>query len=219
VNFLYPYLGESLINVLRRLGFEVILPVGEVCCGTPFRTLGLEEEAAEVARKNFDIFSKLNVEAVLSLCPTCTLTLKSEYPKLVGQGIDSATDISTFLLDVMNFTGCDSPYKNAVYHDPCHLKYGLGIAREPRKIIKNIGIDLIQTYGDRCCGFAGLFSLSNRQLSRELLNNCLREYAKEKSEAIITSCPGCIMQISGEVSDKPVLHLIEIIEEALMPSS
>jgi glycolate oxidase iron-sulfur subunit len=145
--------------------------------------------------------------------------LKSEYPKLIGHGIDRATDISEFFLNLMDFNQCASPYNNAVYHDPCHLKYGLGVFREPRKIIHNIGIDLQETYGDRCCGFAGMFCLSNKHLSRELLQNCLREYSKGKSEVIITSCPGCIMQISGEVRDKPVLHLIEVIEEALIPSS
>jgi Fe-S oxidoreductase len=34
---------------------------------------------------------------------------------------------------------------------------------------------------------------------------------------IITSCPGCIMQLSREVKDRPVLHLIEAIEDAVLP--
>jgi len=75
INFLYPHLGESLINVLHRLGYEVILPAGEVCCGAPLRTLGLEKEAIELAKKNLGIFNRLNVDAVLSLCPTCTLAI------------------------------------------------------------------------------------------------------------------------------------------------
>ncbi|MFA6056306.1 MAG: (Fe-S)-binding protein, partial [Thermodesulfovibrionales bacterium] len=54
INFIYPQLGESLINVLHTLGYEVILPAGEVCCGAPLRTLGLEEEAAAMAEKNLD---------------------------------------------------------------------------------------------------------------------------------------------------------------------
>ena len=151
VNFLYPYLGESLINVLHRLGYEVILPAGEVCCGAPLRTLGLEKEAIELAKKNLEIFSRLNVDAVLSLCPTCTLAIKAEYPKLIGEGIDKAKDISSFFLDELNSSQFSllSSLKGAVYHDPCHLKYGLGIEREPREIIENIGIDLIETEGDK----------------------------------------------------------------------
>ncbi len=219
INFLYPHLGESLINVLHRLGYEVILPMGEVCCGAPLRTLGLEKEALKLARKNLRIFSRLNVEAILSLCPTCTLTIKAEYPKLIGKGIVNAVDISSFFvnkLDHSQFSLLSSNLKSAIYHDPCHLKYGLGIEREPREIIRNIGVDLIETGGNRCCGFAGIFSLSYRELSQRLLNNCIRDYIKTEPEMIITGCPGCMIQLTKAVKNKPVLHLIEVLEEAML---
>lgn len=219
VNFLYPHLGESLVNVLNRLGYEVILPAGEVCCGAPLRTLGLEEEAIALARKNIEIFSRLNVEAVLSLCPTCTLSIKGEYPKLVGKGIDNAMDISRFFIDKIDssrFSYRSSHFKSAIYHDPCHLKYGLGIEREPRKIISNIGIDLKKTEGERCCGFAGVFCLSHKELSQGLLNKCIKDYTKAGAEMIITSCPGCMMQLSQGVNNKPVFHLIEILDELML---
>ena len=222
VNFLYPQLGESLINVLHRLGYEVILPAGEVCCGAPLRTLGLEKEAVKLAEKNIGIFSKLNVEAVLSLCPTCTLTLKREYPNLIGEGIEKATDISTFFVDKLEpsqLSPLISPAKTALYHDPCHLKYGLGIEKEPREIIRKIGIDLTKTPGGKCCGFAGTFCFSHKELSQRLLHKCLEDYTGSAAEMIITSCPGCIIQLSREVKDRPVVHLIEAIEEAVFPES
>jgi glycolate oxidase iron-sulfur subunit len=217
INFLYPYLGESLINVLHRLGYEVILPSGEVCCGAPLRTLGLEKEAIELAKKNLGIFSRLNVDAVLSLCPTCTLAIKVEYPKLIGEGIDKAVDISSFIIDKLDPSQFSflSSSKGAIYHDPCHLKYGLGIEREPREIIENIGFDLIETEGTRCCGFAGVFSLSYKKLSQGLLNKCIMDYTKREAEMIITACPGCMIQLTKGIKNKPVLHLIEVIEEAM----
>jgi len=217
INFLYPYLGESLINVLHKLGYEVILPSGEVCCGAPLRTLGLEKEAIELAKKNLGIFSRLNVDAVLSLCPTCTLAIKVEYPKLIGEGIDKAVDISSFIIDKLDPSQFSflSSSKGAIYHDPCHLKYGLGIEREPREIIENIGFDLIETEGTRCCGFAGVFSLSYKKLSQGLLNKCIMDYKKREAEMIITACPGCMIQLTKGIKNKPVLHLIEVIEEAM----
>ncbi|MEW6067216.1 MAG: (Fe-S)-binding protein [Nitrospirota bacterium] len=220
VNFLYPHLGASLINVLRSLDYEVILPTGEVCCGMPLRTLGMEKEAIKLAKKNVSIFNKLNVEAVLSLCPTCTLAIKGDYPKLIGEGIEKAMDISSFFVDKLNpsqLSHLPSDFKKAVYHDPCHLKYGLGIEKEPREIIGHTGIDLIETRGQKCCGFAGVFSIAYKELSQGILNKCLGDYVKAGGEMIITSCPGCMIQLSRGSEDKPVLHLIEIIEEALLP--
>jgi glycolate oxidase iron-sulfur subunit len=222
VNYLYPHLGEALISVLHKLGYEVVLPAGEVCCGMPLRGLGLEEEARRLAKKNFGILSKLNVEAVLSLCPSCTVALKKEYPGFIGEGIENAADISSFFLDKMDFSRFRhliSPEKKAIYHDPCHLRYGLGIEKEPREIIKNIGIELIKTREKRCCGFAGVFCLSNKDISQALLNKCLNNYMSSGAGMIVTSCPGCIIQLSREINDKPVLHLIEVIEEALLQNS
>ncbi|NWF75364.1 MAG: (Fe-S)-binding protein [Nitrospirae bacterium] len=217
VNFLLPHIGESLINVLHELGYEVILPAGEVCCGSPLRAVGLEEEAIKLARKNKDLYKRLNVEAVLSLCPTCTLSLKEEYPKMIGEGID-AIDISLFLSNKIDYFLTKHPkpkFKSAIYHDPCHLKYGLGIEKEPREILKNIGIDLIPHKSDRCCGFAGTFCFSFREISEALLNNCIKEYSSSGAEMIVTSCPGCIIQLAKGFKNKPVIHIIEVIEEAI----
>jgi glycolate oxidase iron-sulfur subunit len=218
INFLFPHIGESLIHVLHKLGYEVILPAGEVCCGAPLRAIGLEEEAIKLARKNTDLYKRLNVEAVLSLCPTCTLSLKEDYPKMIGEEIENAIDISRFFIDKIDpsvFKRLSPQFKPAIYHDPCHLKYGLSIEREPREILKNIGMDLIQNEGERCCGFAGTFCFSFREISQSLLNNCVKEYSASGAEMIVTSCPGCIIQLSKGFQDKPVIHLIEAIEEAM----
>lgn len=218
VNYLFPHLGESLIQLLHRIGYEVILPAGEVCCGAPLRTLGLENEAMHCAQKNSAVFNKLNVEAVVSLCPTCTLTITKEYKELTGKGIDKAMDISTFFVDKISalpFSKIPSHLKKALYHDPCHLKYGLGIVKEPRQIMAAMGFDLIETKGEKCCGFAGVFCLSYKELSRGLLRKCAQEYEASGADAIITSCPGCIMQLKKEVKNTPVIHLIEALEETV----
>lgn len=217
INFIFPSLGMSLINVLLRLGYEVVLPKGEVCCGAPFRGLGFEEDAVELAKKNREIFNRLNAEAVITLCPTCLLSIKAHYPKLIGKGIDNAVDISSFLLDRLepgSLARIES-FSTATYHDPCHLNYSFGIKKEPRELMRQSGIDVIDTEGEGCCGFGGLFSLNHRELSRRLLGKRVDAYVRTGAEAVVTSCPGCIMQLGAGIKDRPVLHLIEVVEEAL----
>ncbi len=217
-NFIYPNLGKSLINVLSILGYEVILPPGEVCCGIPLRTLGLEEKAILLARKNFDLFSKLNVDAVLSLCPTCTLALKTEYPKIIGKGITNSYDISEFLLDKITSSEKHKnvSFSKAIFHDPCHLKYGLGVTKEPREILRKIGIDLIKTKESKCCGFAGTFCFSNKSLSKNMLDTCMDYYDRYEFQTLITSCPGCILQFSQKLYNKKIVHIIEVIENIFL---
>jgi len=212
VNFVMPHLGESLINVLQKSGYEVVLPKGEVCCGNPLRTLGLEDQAIEQAKKNFRVFSRLKVEAILSPCPTCTLMLKTEYPKMIGKGLDRAMDISVFFSDKIEAT--DSINKTAYYHDPCHLSYSLGVRKEPRQLIQRAGLRLTGQEDSGCCGFGGLFCLSNKEISQNLLAKKTGNIMGSDADTVITSCPGCILQLSRTIIDRPVLHLVELLEEA-----
>lgn len=217
VNYIMPQIGESLIHVLKKMGYEVILPKGEVCCGAPLRGLGLEEEAVELAKKNLRLFSRLKVDAVLSLCPTCTLNIKTDYKKMTGQGLEMAMDISVFFNDRLGFAG--SIDKTAVYHDPCHLQFGLGVTKEPRELIKKAGISLMDSGESGCCGFGGLFCLSYRDLSENLLRDRTGVLIDSRADTVVTSCPGCMLQLSRTITDRPVLHLIEVIEEAFCDRS
>jgi glycolate oxidase iron-sulfur subunit len=212
VNFIFPQYGESLINVLRRFGYEVILPKGEVCCGVPLRTLGLEKEAAELAKRNYRVFSRLNVDAVLSLCPTCTAALKFHYPDMIGKGLHDAMDISVFFRDKVGLA--DSIRKTVFYHDPCHLRHDLGVNKEPREIIRKAGLDLVPSGDQGCCGFGGVFCLSCRDISNSLLKRRTERIIDSDPDVVVTSCPGCILQLSRTITDRPVLHLVELIEEA-----
>ena len=85
------------------------------------------------------IFGKLKAEAVLSLCPTCVTMIKKQYPKIINSGISNAMDVSSFLLERLDFAQpslFSQKYATVTYHDPCHLAYGLGIKDEPRRILK-----------------------------------------------------------------------------------
>jgi len=211
-NYVFPHFGESLINVLQKFGYEVVLPKGETCCGAPLRALGLDQEADELAKKNYRVFSKLKVDAVLSLCPTCTMSLRTEYPKTIGKGLERAMDISTFFEDKLKRV--DRIYKTSFYHDPCHLYYGLGVKNEPREIIIKSGLDLVGSGEQGCCGFGGLYCLSFKEISSGLLKKRADRIIESNADMVITSCPGCVMQLNRAITDRPVLHLIELIEEA-----
>lgn len=212
-DFLFPNLVSATINVLLKTGYEVIIPSGAVCCGSPFRMLGMEKEAVSAAKKNTRIFNKLNVEAVVSFCPACTFTIKNDYPKLIGEAINNAVDISKFLFDKLDVSKIHPMTVKAVYHDPCHLIHGLKVKNEPREILKKTGAALIETES-ACCGFGGLYSFTNKELSSELLQKNGCRYANAGADLLVTACPGCMIQLSKLITDIPVFHIIELLEEA-----
>jgi glycolate oxidase iron-sulfur subunit len=208
VNYLFPELGESLINVLYQMGYEVVLPPGEVCCGAPLRAMGLEKEAVELAAKNIEIFGRLRAEAVLSLCPTCTLTTRVQYPRLLGQGMENAMDVSEFLAERLKGPVLKER-KTVLYHDPCHLGFGLGVKGQPREILKGLGLEVLEPPEQGCCGFS--LSMTEREVSEGLLDKRLGEY--READTVVAPCPGCMMQLAR--GGKRVVHIIELIDEAM----
>jgi glycolate oxidase iron-sulfur subunit len=207
-NYIMPELGASLINMLLSLGYEVVLPKGEHCCGAPLRSLGLEDEARDFAERNLEIFGKLNVEAVVSPCPTCTLVIKEEYKSFLGEGIAKAQDAIEFLIKKASFSG-DKLKRNGkklLWHEPCHLKYGLGF--EVKGILDELKIERSE---EGCCGFS--LSLTSKALSEEFLKK--RAAALGKADAVVTACPACMLQL--ERGGLKTIHLLEMMEDTFVP--
>jgi glycolate oxidase iron-sulfur subunit len=221
VNYFYPHLGDSLLNVLLSMGYEVVIIQGEVCCGAPMRSFGLERETKALAQKNIELFNKMNVEAILSMCPTCTLTIKNQYPLLMGNTIEKIMDVTEFFFrknivkDLKGFHG------SVTYHDPCHLRHGLGIIDEPREILKGIeGIKFIEMQNpDECCGFGGFFSMNFKELSNSIGNKKINSIKKTWADTLITACPGCMTQLEDmKIKTNTrinILHIVELIDEAI----
>jgi glycolate oxidase iron-sulfur subunit len=222
VNYLYPNIGEALLHVLISKGYEVVILKGEVCCGAPMRSLGLEREASELAHKNIGLFKKLRVEATISLCPTCTMVMRNQYPLIVGDSVTSITDVNEFFAKRGITDGLEMPEQIVTYHDPCHLSFGLGIRKEPREVLSAIdGIRLAEMAGaEECCGFGGFFSTLFKDLSIDIGKKKLDSIRDTQAKTVVTSCPGCIMQIedilrSSDVSAIQIKHVVEVVEEAM----
>ncbi|MEF9437275.1 MAG: (Fe-S)-binding protein [Candidatus Mariimomonas ferrooxydans] len=221
VNYFYPHLGDSLIHILMAKGYEVIVLSGEICCGAPMRSLGFKKEAVTMAKKNIELFNKLNTEAILCMCPTCTMTIKKQYPIITGETIEKIMDVNEFFIKNKIIQNLKTGPRVVTYHDPCHLRYGLGIENEPREILKGIqGIKFVemQNAGD-CCGFGGFFSQNFKELSKTIGKKKINSICNTSADTVVTSCPGCMMQledIKNETGTEiDIMHIVEIIYEAM----
>jgi glycolate oxidase iron-sulfur subunit len=212
-NYIYPATGMALAVSLNSLGYDVIIPKGETCCGAPLLSMGLEDEARYMAEKNADIFKKLRIDHVISLCPTCVHFIKNEYKRLIGDSIEIAVDASEFFSSQKQSLNPKKSALKIIYHDPCHAIYNLNIRNEPRTILQNLGYSLIEPKERGCCGFAGTFSLLYQRLSQDMLELRVDNY--READMVVTSCPNCVLQLKSRIKDKPVKHIVEIIKEAL----
>src|SRR5206468_10600913 len=85
------------------------------------------------------------------------------------------------------------------YHDACHLGHAQGVRRQPRELLESIpGLTLVPvSEGDICCGSAGIFSLVQPRMAEDLGRRKSEQLAESQPDVIVTSNPGCILQITA----------------------
>ena len=240
IDFAYPEIGESLVRVLNKKGYEVVYPQDQTCCGAPARYMGRMDIAAEVARQNFDALTNDEYQFIVSACPTCSYAIKKDWVKLFEkdqQNAKRAAAISNKTIDFVKLVhdldvdtlskgrevtatcsvACVRPIK-VTYHDACHLNRKLGVKAEPRKVLNSMEhLEFVEmAESDQCCGFGGSYCLKLPEVSAELLAKKLKYIEASGADLVAVDCPGCLMSLRGglvtQKSNIRVLHTAQIMD-------
>lgn len=218
-----PDIGQSVVTVLERLGYEVVVPDELRCCGRPFLSLGDRAAAADLAARNTAVLAAQDAEAIVTACASCGLTFKHAYPRLLapaGRTAVPVLDIHAFLADKVARLECKAFHARVTVHDPCHLGRGQGLAQTVREMLRAVpGVDLIEMKApDRCCGFGGVMRATHPELSTAIGKAKARDIGGTGASLVVTGCPGCRMQIADALRrsgvDADVVHAVQLIAEA-----
>ena len=151
---------QSTIRLLNRLGYDVIIPRDQVCCGALYAHSGQLEMARGVARLNLKAFEQADCDTVLINAAGCGSTLKEYHHLLHGDAqhehaavsfVGKVRDLSEWMdevgwgaLDALLEKGrLSAPRRQSksssslfrmptTFHDACHLAHAQGITRQPR---------------------------------------------------------------------------------------
>jgi glycolate oxidase iron-sulfur subunit len=231
-NLIYTDIANATMEVLKKLGVEVIIPREQGCCGTPMFNAGDFDTARRMAQLNMTAMDRSDTDAIVVACASCGLALKREYSRILeldtAEFSERVMDISEFIVKKIGVAALRSllatPTGEEVvvtYHDPCHLKRGQDIREEPREIIRNIpGVKFEEmSEPDRCCGGGGLYSFTHYEMSASIAAHKVEAIKESKAQIVLTSCPSCIMQLKDTLSraslDVKVMHVVEFLAEAL----
>ena len=236
IDFAYPEMGEKLVRIMNKAGYNVIFPKGQTCCGAPARYNGAYEVAAGNATDNISALLEGDADYVVSACPTCTCALKNEfievYESLGNRDMlpkarrlaTKTMDFSSFvkqLVDEGKLTFKDGrTLGKLTYHDSCHLKRTLRAEKEPRQLLTQAGFELEEMFEcDMCCGMGGSYSLKFPEISKPILTRKLDNIKATGAPVVAMDCPGCVMQIKGGL-DKDgakveVKHTVELLADLL----
>jgi glycolate oxidase iron-sulfur subunit len=236
IDKIFPGVAQASLKVLSHHGVPVVIPSGQGCCGIPSLASGDRDSFTRLVDHNLALFEKHEFDVLVTACATCTSTIKKLWPsvyknpspdmqKKLTALSEKTMDINQFLVDQVDIkpveTGLADAEKEIVtYHDPCHLKKSLGVADQPRQVIRAAGCRLTEMAGsDKCCGMGGSFNIYHYDLSSAI--GTLKEHNIEATgcTTVSTGCPACMMQISDMLgkagSPVKVRHPMELYAKAL----
>jgi Fe-S oxidoreductase len=220
---LFGDVNAATARVLARNGFEVVVAGGQGCCGALHAHSGDEGFARELARRNVDAFREAGVDRVVVNSAGCGAAMMEAGAWLgsAGEGLAKSVVDPCVLLDEAGLRAPEPPVALRVcYDDPCHLVHGQKVHDPPRRLLAAIpGVELV---GHRdptsCCGAAGIYNLTHREMSRKVLARKLDALEAADPDVIASGNPGCLMQLAQGAAERGlrarVLHPMTLLDEA-----
>ncbi|HEX4744753.1 MAG TPA: glycolate oxidase subunit GlcF [Candidatus Limnocylindria bacterium] len=216
-------------RVLARNGVEVLVPDDQTCCGALHVHAGERADGRALARHNIARLEALEVDAIIVNAAGCGANLK-EYGWLLREDAawhERAERFSARVKDAIEFLAdlglSETPGAlegRVTYDDPCHLLHGQKIRAQPRALLAAIpGLAVVELpEADWCCGSAGIYNVTQPELSRQLLHRKVERIRATGADLVVTANPGCEMQLaSGLRSDgsrATVIHLMDLLDRA-----
>jgi glycolate oxidase iron-sulfur subunit len=107
------------------------------------------------------------------------------------------------------------------YHDACHALRAQRIREEPRRVLGRIPglrvVDIVD--GDRCCGAAGLYQVTEPAMSGQLMRQKAERIRDTGARIVASANPGCTIQIAAGARelgiDLEVRHPVELLDRAM----
>jgi glycolate oxidase iron-sulfur subunit len=226
----FPHVNDATARVLAADGCEVQIPRGQGCCGALMLHAGREQEAAAAARRLIDAFETSEVECIAINAAGCGSAMKSygellrndpAYADRARTFAAKCVDVSELLADLgPRATRHPLPIRVA-YHGACHLQHAQRVSQAPRDVLRSIpGVELQEIpEPDMCCGSAGIYNLLEPDTAATLRDRKVRHLLTTSAAVVVSSNPGCLMQIASGLHDTgrsmPALHLVELLDASI----
>ena len=220
-NYVYPEIVDATIELLKSAGVETVVPFKQLCCGTPAIAFGDMNAAKELARRNRECLESAGCDYIVTVCASCGRTLKHEYADLLGC---EEPVFGVPVLDVCEFVSThtdisfDRMEEKITYHDPCHLRWGQGVEKQPRTLLER-SCRFEEIEDDMyCCGQAGTFHVFFPEVAEMIGRRKIGSISSSDAREVATGCPGCMLQLNDLIAaagiEKRALHTVEILARA-----
>ncbi|MCS2714818.1 FAD-binding protein [Bacteroides thetaiotaomicron] len=231
-NYMDVEIGIRFIELLRKLGYSVLIPE-HVESGRTEISKGMLKKAKVIAEKNVTLLQGLITEdtPLIGIEPSCILSFRDEYPDLVSEhmkvsaaklAVNSLLYDEFIVREIKKGNITRSQFTEAslkiMLHGHCHQKSLASI--EPSKEMLSLPVNyVVEVIPSGCCGMAGAFGYEKEhyQLSMQIGEQVLFPAIRQTGDEVCISAPGtsCRQQIADGTGRK-ALHPIEVLYNALI---
>jgi L-lactate dehydrogenase complex protein LldE len=228
VDSLSPEAGRATVQVLERLGHEVVFPAEQTCCGQMHVNSGYRSEGLALARRFAEVFDGFDV--IVSPSSSCVGNVREAFPVLAAEAGDAVFgrevtelaartfELSELLVHELGVTDVGAVFAHRVaYHATCHSLRVTKVGDAPLQLLRAVqGLELVEQAGaTECCGFGGTFAVKNADTSSAMVADKCDAIEASGAEFCTAVDSSCLIQIGGALerrgSGVRTLHLAEIL--------
>jgi len=219
---LQPDIDKAAAIVFDKVGIQSLRIKAAGCCGSISHHADARKETLAYIKTNIDAWwPALESEPVEAICMTasgCGVMIK-DYAHLLREDpvyAARAEKVSALYRDPgeilakenIKTTATD---KRIAFHPPCTLQHGLKLDGVIETLLSSMGFELV-AFRDKhlCCGSAGTYSITQKQLSTRLLENKLSAIETNAPDLIVTANIGCQTHLQSG-TNTPVRHWLELL--------
>jgi len=216
---------RAVVKVLNKAGVDyAVLGNVETDTGDVARRLGDEATFQKMARTLIGTLSTLSYKQIVTADPHVMHSLRNEYRAL---GLRVTVKHHTTYLAELAASGKIAPKavdalreKRTTYHDPCYLGRYNGETDAPRKLLKTIGIQVVEMERNgmrgRCCGGGGGAPLTDIPGKQRIPDIRIADARAVNADVVAVACPNCTAMLEGVVGPRPdVLDVAELVAASL----
>jgi len=225
-------MGIKAVQLLNRLGYEVIIPE-HVESGRAHFSKGLIRDAQKFAIRNVELLKDVitTQTPLIGLEPSCILSFRDEYPDLVpAHLLDAARALAKNALLIDEFIAREADAGRITpaafkaepraikLHGHCHQK-ALSSLTPTVKMLELPAGHKVQVIPSGCCGMAGSFGYEEEHfaISQQIGELVLFPAVRSAPADTLIAAPGtsCRHQVK-DATGRTALHPVEILHAALV---
>jgi L-lactate dehydrogenase complex protein LldE len=226
----YPQVAVATLELLERLGCDVVFPLNQTCCGQPMANSGFRTLTGG-CNKNF-IENFKGLEHIVCPSGSCVLHIKEhledEDSQLASKVRHSVYELTEFLVDILKVENIQARFPHRVgLHVSCHGQRGLHLSSMSELVAPSFsktgkllgmveGLQVVEPARvDECCGFGGTFCVFEEAVSVKMGKDRIKEHNANDVEFITSNDVSCLMHLEGilrrQKSTVQVKHVAEIL--------